>query len=169
MYFLTASLSLYPTRCSIIASLKVMLWSADRKLLTDTVSTLQQPGLQMDERDEAAAPAEQVRFFLWLKLENMPEILWKCSDFANQPSPVVMRRRKEEAPPSLEPPLRDSTAHLRCRLFEPILNLAQTKQNETAVKQNFSSALETWDRRPRFAKPLWSLPRTQEKGWKTDM
>jgi len=51
------------------------------------VSTLQQPGLQMDERDEAAAPAEQ-------------------------PSPVVMRRRKEEAPPSLEPPLRDSTAHL---------------------------------------------------------
>jgi len=42
----------------------------------------------MDERDEAAAPAEQ-------------------------PSPVVLRRKpKDEAPQSLEPPLRDSTAHL---------------------------------------------------------
>ena len=30
-----------------------------------------------------------------------------------QPSPVVMRRRVEESPQSLEPPLRDSTAHLR--------------------------------------------------------
>merc|ERR1719414_2724867 len=39
----------------------------------------------MDEVDEAAAP----------------------------PSPVVMRRpRKEDPPPSLEPPLRDSTSHL---------------------------------------------------------
>lgn len=39
-----------------------------------------------------------------------------------QPSPVVLRRKpKDEAPQSLEPPLRDSTAHLRCPQFQLIL------------------------------------------------
>ena len=35
-----------------------------QEFLSDTVSIQQQPGLQMDERDEAAAPAEQVSLFL---------------------------------------------------------------------------------------------------------
>ena len=48
-----------------------------QEFLSDTVSIQQQPGLQMDERDEAAAPAEQVSLFF---CSSLIVILWKCID-----------------------------------------------------------------------------------------
>ena len=47
------------TSCSLTCLVKIF----EHRFASDAVSILQQLGLQMDERDEAAAPAEQVSVF----------------------------------------------------------------------------------------------------------
>ena len=134
-----------------------MLWM--QEFLSDTVSIQQQPGLQMDERDEAAAPAEQVSLFLFAQVW----LLYSGNALTvnKQPSPVVLRRKpKDEAPQSLEPPLRDSTAHLRCPQFQLILciiNLIIDWAYESYIpKVEVPGVLNSTNFQPNFSTAIFS-------------